>query len=163
MKYTTDWSSLPETILGDFGERLISDELFMNKEVLTYTQDNTHDAPHVIDGVGVFDDGEVFLYDVKTQEKLDLYNGTGINTRNLDKYIKLSKKNNLKFYVFVVDSLLGKIMYGEVNDLVKPYTSDLSYPCTTLAKGKTIVPIDLMKELRPLTDEEIYKLKELKK
>lgn len=158
---TTTWNDKPETKLGNYGENLIKKEL-ENRGFSVYSPEFTDTTAHPIDGIAFGTDYSCLYFECKTKEKLTIYNCTGINTKNLDTYIELSKKHDMKLYVFFIDSSIGKILYGEINDLMVEYESDLSYPCTTLAHGITMLPIDLMETYRDLTVEEIYDLKRLK-
>ena len=160
MYNSTDWNDKQEVILGNAGEKYISNFL-LSKGCYVYPQDWTQDKPYPVDGVCITPTGYTYLYDVKTQESMNHYNCTGINTTSLKKYKELSE--NINVYIYFVDSKLGKVLYGNVPDLIKPISLDLEYPYTGFRNGrKTMIPLFNMTEIKDLSAKEIEYFKSLR-
>jgi hypothetical protein len=148
-----------ETIdAGEYGEKLV-DQYLKDKG---FKIGSFEDGPHPFDRFVCTTKNELFLLDTKTKPKRTYYDDTGIDLKDYNKYLELSDKHHLQFFLFFVDYVAKRVYYGEIHDLsVKhiDYLKEKIYPLIEKCNEKVIYfPICNFKYNFKLSDEDAEKL-----
>jgi len=174
-EYFGKWEDKPEVKKGNFGERIVKD--YLEKEgYVVYTTKSI--GSHLCDGfVSNKNKKEIFIGDVKSKARRNIYPDTGIDEKYYNNYKELSMKYNMPFFLYFIDEGMKKI-YGNRLDVLEIertilYEYDngkgkesfpITYPSPKIdSKGNNIVyfPLCCMKEMNNITSEDVEILKDL--
>ena len=164
-KKTIEFNSLKTTKLGDVGEEIVDNWLYMESFDGWGTSDIysvNHEKSHIIDRV-VFTSGSVICFDVKTKSSRDLYPDISIDTPDYKKYKRLAENGNYVM-VFFVDHKLkkcyGGFLSGERNERgidSESWVNGVRYPHHV--NSNTYLPLQNMTDYFELTDDDLERLK----
>jgi hypothetical protein len=161
-----NFNEKPTTLLGDYGEAIVTE--YLDKKGLVLMSNINNDKPHPFDLlISNRNNGDWMLSmaDVKTKPKLIIYNGTGIDINHYNTYKFLQEVYNMNFFIYFVDYDLGKCYGNTIDNLnIKHTENDKEYPFEILGENNErliIFHMDNMIEQFILTEEQIKRLKEL--
>lgn len=104
---------------------------------------------------------KLFIGECKAHEERVLYEDTGINSDEYEKYLELRNNLEIDFIIFFVDYKKESIYGGEIGYISKNMeVKGKVYPAKE-GNGITYFPTSLMQKYFPLSQEEVYKLKSL--
>jgi hypothetical protein len=148
---------------GNIGEQIV-DRFLVSQGYVPYKPD-AEDGAHPFDRlVASKDKKTIFIAEVKTKPGRLYYPDTGIDVRHYEDYKGIRDKYSIDVFLFFVDEEKGCV-YGGLLRAIEGETKImhngqvLEYPLRH--KGIIYFPIDGMKTLVELTDEEVGKLKGL--
>lgn len=159
----SQWHDLREVKKGDYGELLVK-SLLEKQGYILYRPDT--DGAHGFDSYAYKNGRIEFAVEVKTKPKCKKYPETGFDERQYQKYIKLSKENNVPVRIFFVDEDLAEIYGNDLAALDKPYddpTQSKPYPKVVGHTGGANLtryfPMKHMKKFASLSPSEVATLK----
>ena len=164
-----DFHNLQTTKLGDIGEELVDNFLYLEGFDGWGTSDIykvSHEKSHIIDRV-MFTAGSMIAFDVKTKSSRDLYPDISIDTPDYKTYKKLAENGNYVM-VFFVDYKLKKCYGGFLSGIriergidSECYVNGVRYPyhVDSFGKSVTYLPLQNMTDYFDLTDNDIERLK----
>lgn len=161
----SQWHNLREVKKGDYGELLVKSLLERDGYILYRP---VTDGAHGFDSYAYKNGRIEFAVEVKTKPKCKKYPETGFEERHYQRYMRLSKENNIPVKVFFVDEDLGEIYGNFLHELDKPYvdpTQSKPYPKvvghTGGVKLTRYFPMKHMITFKKLSQTEIATLKAL--
>jgi len=144
---------------GDIGEKIVDDKLF-KKGYHLYAP--TFEAAHSFDRL-IFSKKtqKFYLSDIKTKPKRLYFPDTGIDIKHYKEYKKRSEQLGMEFLLIFVDESTKEI-YGnllsklEEKIVISHNKKHIEYPL--ISKGIIYFPIEKMKKIDTLTEEESKKI-----
>jgi len=156
---------------GNLGMRLV-DEHLIKKGYIPYSPDAINKR-HPFDRLVAKDDKTmIFIAEGKTKPARIYYPDTGIDIKNYNEYLYISKKYNLRIFLFFVDEDKKEI-YGNWLDILdkeipeattlKATARRLNFPVPEFyplrEKGIIYFPLKLMRTICKLTEEQAEEIK----
>jgi hypothetical protein len=156
-----DFNELTTTKKGTLGEMICKNH-FEDKGLVVMIP--VTEAAHAFDMMVWEGKTNPIIVDIKTKASRLHYPDTGFDTPDFEKYLEVSEKHNMRVVIFFVDEVRKEIYYAPLDKLVEPVTivhkgKELHYPFEKW--GITFFPLESMKKLCDLTDEQVKELKEL--
>ena len=153
----SEWHERREVKIADYGEKLIR-EYLEDENYICYKP--VTDGAHLFDLLIYRKDTGVMAAEVKTKPRRNKYPDTGFNYRNYECYKQFTEEHNIKMFVYFIDELEGKIYGNYLDELDKPrISSGKKYPLDS--NSIRYYPLDAMKIIRLLTDDEKNELRKL--
>lgn len=159
-------SNASTTKKGDIGERIlmrIIRTFFPSTNIYLPSEE---DGAHQCDAIVIsWKSLRIVLVDAKAKPAMSYYPESGINKDQFDNYIKIGRRHRALVFLCFIDEANG-MAYGNFVQILKRKRkvfwnrNNLTYPrlCPG-SKGLTIMfPIDYMRPLAILTDEEVKEL-----
>lgn len=156
-----DFNELTTTKKGTLGEAICRKH-FEKKGLVVMLP--VTEAAHAFDMMVWEGKNNPIIVDIKTKASRLHYPDTGFDTPDLAKYMEVSEKHNMRVVIFFVDEVKREIYYAPLDELLEPVTiqhkgKELQYPMSKW--GITFFPLQTMRKLCDLTDEQVKGLKEL--
>jgi hypothetical protein len=157
-----DWGNRAQVRKGSLGEALV-DAYLMTRGLVPYAP--VVDGAHPFDRIcSLRDKSRLFIAEVKTKARRNKYPDTGINQRHYDEYSHIQERHQVDVWIFFVDELLGKIYGNSLSALSMPRSIPhdgrfIDYPLKD--RGIIYFPLEAMKDVAPLTEENVARLKDL--
>lgn len=157
------WHDKKETKIGDYGEALIKKYL---EDLKFICYKPVTDGSHLFDFLIYREDKSPIAVEVKTKPSRNKYPDTGFDYRHYLRYKRYTEETNTRMIIYFVDSIKGEIYGNYLDELDKPRRSqNISYPRDEYIGGREIryFPLEAMKKIRDLTDNEKFELQRLHK
>jgi hypothetical protein len=150
----TNWEFLSSVKKGNIGEKIVKE--YLEKLGYIIYQPVTSGA-HSFDNLAIKNKNTLVVVEVKTKPRRKYYNDTGIELRHYNGYLEISKKHNLKVFIFFVDEYL-KIIYGnDLSNLTKPVKDKKQYPL--IEKGIIYFHLSNVYKISELTNSQVEDIK----
>lgn len=160
----SDFRLKKTTVKGTYGEDVCFE--YLRRRGHTVYRPDRDDRAHPFDTLLVHGQSmEITIADVKTKPRREAYPDTGINERHFCKYTTASIRNKLRVFLFFVDETEGRI-YGNFLDILTERHEIVHngkkevYPKNY--GGIVYFPLEKMKTICWIPDDEISKLKEMR-
>ena len=121
----TNWEDRKTVKKGNIGEE-ITRQYLESKGYIIYKP--LTEGPHSFDNLAIKGKTNIFIVEVKTKPRRKYYNDTGIDIRHYKTYREVSKKHNLKVFIFFIDEIQGLVYGNDLNNLIKPVDDKKQYP-----------------------------------
>jgi hypothetical protein len=104
---TKNWNQKPQVIKGDIGEQII-DNFLIDEEYHLFAP--VKNRSHIFDRYAIsITKNKHFYFDVKTKARFNNWEAQGVNEDAYLKYIEVSEKLNVPFYIFFIDENSGDV------------------------------------------------------
>lgn len=156
------WNSKKTVQKGNIGEVIVNQWLIKNGFIPYIPMEL---GAHPFDRLcATRDKKTIFVAEVKAKPARIYYPDTGIDIRHYDEYSFITEKYNLDVYIFFVDEDRKEIYGNILSTLIKPRTilhlgRKIDYPLKY--KGIIYFPLEAMKKIADLTDQEANDLANL--
>lgn len=150
-----NWEDLKSVKKGNIGEE-ITRRYLESKGYIIYKP--LTDGAHSFDNLAIKDKTEIFVVEVKTKPRRKYYNDTGINVKHYKTYQEVSKKHNLKLFIFFIDEVAGLIYGNELKNLIRPVFDKKQYPL--IEKGIIYFHLSNMVRIDELSKDQCENIKE---
>lgn len=150
----TNWEDRKTVKKGNIGEE-ITRQYLESKGYIIYKP--LTEGAHSFDNLAIKGKTNIFIVEVKTKPRRKYYNDTGIDIRHYKTYREVSKKHNLKVFIFFIDEIQGLVYGNDLNNLIKPVDDKKKYPLVD--KGIVYFHLSNMIEIAKLTQEQVEDIK----
>jgi len=161
MNQINSWQNKITVKKGNIGEDIVRDFL-IGKGFIPYIPEV--DGAHPFDKLCASKDKKtVFIAEVKAKARRNYYPDTGIDIRSFNDYMNIKNKYNINIFIFFVDEMEKRIYGNWLSILtkrrkIKHKNKLIDYPKEE--GGIIYFPIEVMKYISNLTEEQINILKE---
>jgi hypothetical protein len=109
---TKNWNQKPQVIKGDIGE-LIIDNFLIDQDYHIFSP--LKNQSHIFDRYALnIKKNKHFYFDVKTKARLNNWEAQGVNEDAYLKYLEVSEKLNVPFWIFFIDENNGEIHAADI-------------------------------------------------
>lgn len=159
------WDDRPEVQKGNIGERLV-DEYLLRKGIVPYKP--IVSKAHPFDRLcASADKRRIYVAEVKTKPKREMYPDTGIDWRHYQDYMHVAMNHNMDVFIYFVDEVARAIYGGELianlslERQIRHNGRVLSYP---MKQGGIIYfPLEAMEHVASLPDDVCEELAALRR
>lgn len=149
------WAERTEVRKASIGELLV-DEYLLRKGIVPYRP--IADKAHPFDRLCASSDKKrIYVVEVKTKPKREIYPDTGVDWRHFNDYMHIAMQHSMDIFIYFVDERVKSIYGGElISNLAQPRVIRyegrlLIYP---LKRGEIIYfPLEAMEHVADLSDE----------
>ena len=155
-----NWEDKISVKKGNLGERIVRQRLESSGYIVYGALTS---GAHAFDFLAVKDKRKIIIAEVKSKARMNKFACTGINVRNYEEYIYISKDKGLDVVLFFVDEHPSQknVYCGLLSELTKPkIVEGVKYPNFKISDGIVMFSLSDMYPVCDLKEEELEKLKQ---